>query len=51
MAKLRGQVLRFRGIPALATYHPAALLRNPGLKPAAWEDFQLLKRVAEGDVR
>jgi DNA polymerase len=26
------------------TYHPAALLRNPNLKRATWEDFQLLRR-------
>jgi DNA polymerase len=47
MAKLRGQVLDYNGIPTLATYHPAALLRNPGLKPKAWEDFKLLRTVAE----
>jgi uracil-DNA glycosylase family 4 len=47
MAELRGRVLDYNGIPALATYHPAALLRNPGLKPKAWEDFKLLRSVAE----
>ncbi len=48
MAKLRGAILRYRGIPTIATYHPAALLRNPNFKPAAWEDFQRLKRIADG---
>ncbi|MGH6817096.1 MAG: uracil-DNA glycosylase [Hyphomicrobiaceae bacterium] len=47
MAKLRGRVMDYNGIPTLATYHPAALLRSPGLKPKAWEDFKLLRSVAE----
>jgi DNA polymerase len=47
MARLRGQVLSYRGIPTIATYHPAALLRNPSLKRPAWEDFQLLRKLAE----
>jgi len=50
MGKLRGTVMRYRGIPAMATYHPAALLRNPNLKPAAWEDFQKLQRMANGET-
>ena len=48
MGKLRGNVLEYQGIPTIATYHPAALLRNPQWKAAAWEDFQLLRRIAEG---
>lgn len=47
MAKLRGRVMDYNGIPTLATYHPAAILRNPGLKPKAWEDFKLLRSTAE----
>lgn len=47
MAKLRGRVLDYNGIPTLATYHPAALLRNPRLKPNAWEDFKLLRSLAD----
>ena len=30
-------------IPALATYHPAYLLRSPGQKREAWRDFLALK--------
>jgi len=30
-------------IPAIATYHPAALLRNDDYKRPAWEDLKLLK--------
>lgn len=29
-------------IPVLVTYHPAALLRNPDLKPQAWQDLKLV---------
>lgn len=37
---LRGKVHTFRGIPAMVTYHPAALLRQQQYKRAAWEDLQ-----------
>ena len=33
----------FHGLPLLVTYHPAALLRNPGWKRPAWEDVQMLR--------
>ncbi len=45
MASLRGRVFEFRGVPVVATYHPAALLRNPKLKRPTWEDVQLARRV------
>src|SRR5690349_13282406 len=32
ISRLRGQWLEFRGMPLLATYHPAYLLRNPSAK-------------------
>ena len=47
MARLRGRVMQYDGHPTIATYHPAALLRNPGLKAKTWEDFQLLRKLAE----
>ncbi len=34
LGKMRGQNHDFCGIPVIVTYHPAALLRNPGLE--AW---------------
>jgi DNA polymerase len=37
----------YHGTPVLVTYHPAALLRNPGLKKDAWEDFKRLKAIIE----
>ena len=45
MAALRGRVFEFRGVPLIATYHPAALLRNPQLKRPTWDDVQLARRV------
>lgn len=43
IGKLRGSVHRFRdtGIPLVATYHPAYLLRSPLDKRKAWQDLQL----------
>ena len=35
----------YHGTPLVATYHPAALLRNQNLKPAAWEDFKWIRRL------
>lgn len=45
ISKLRGQEHRYHGIPLVATYHPAALLRNPNWKRPAWEDVQLARRI------
>ena len=39
MASLRGQALEYRGIPVVATYHPAYLLRNLPEKLKTWEDL------------
>lgn len=44
MADVRGSFYSYRDIRMLVTYHPAALLRNPEWKRAAWEDIQLLRR-------
>jgi len=34
----------YAGIPFIVTYHPAALLRNPGWKAKAWQDLQKIGR-------
>jgi uracil-DNA glycosylase family 4 len=47
IAKLRGQIHRYHGVPLIVTYHPAALLRNPGWKRPTWEDVQLARRVLD----
>ena len=43
MASMRGKTFAFRGVPVIPTYHPAALLRNPGLKREAWADLQRVR--------
>jgi DNA polymerase len=45
LGRLRGRWHRFRGIPAIVTYHPAYLLRNPAGKKDAWEDLQMLMKA------
>ncbi|HEY7470813.1 MAG TPA: uracil-DNA glycosylase [Gemmatimonadota bacterium] len=45
MSSLRGRIHRYEGVPLIATYHPAALLRNPTLKRPTWEDVQLLRKI------
>jgi DNA polymerase len=47
VGKLRGQVHLYRGVPLIATYHPAALLRNPAWKRPTWEDVQLARRILD----
>ncbi len=48
LSRMRGQVHRYQDIPVIVTYHPAALLRNPGTKAQAWQDFkQLLRLLSE----
>ena len=45
MASLRGQLHQYRGIPVVATYHPAYLLRNLPEKLKAWEDLVLARKT------
>mgnify|MGYP001091694162 CR=1 FL=1 len=45
MSRLRGRWHRVYGIPTIATYHPAYLLRTPTAKKDAWEDLQMLMRA------
>jgi uracil-DNA glycosylase family 4 len=44
IGKLRGRFHDFKGIPVLATYHPAFLLphRSPSKKKDVWEDMKML---------
>ena len=48
LGKLRGEVYSYQGVPLVVTYHPAALLRNPGWNRLGWDDLQLLRRVMDG---
>jgi len=44
MNRLRGRWHEFNGIPLMATYHPAYLLRNQSLseKRKVWEDMLMV---------
>ncbi|NTW82110.1 MAG: uracil-DNA glycosylase [Chlorobiaceae bacterium] len=44
MGAMRGKVIRWKDFDCFVTYHPAALLRNPGWKRGCWEDVQLMRR-------
>ncbi|MDZ7806874.1 MAG: uracil-DNA glycosylase [Gracilimonas sp.] len=44
LGKLRGKFHSFHGRELMATYHPAALLRNPKWKRPTWEDVQKLRK-------
>lgn len=50
ISALRGQIHYYQDIKVIPTYHPAALLRNPGWKRYVWEDIQLLGREYEREV-
>jgi len=50
LARLRQKVHRFgeSGLPLVATYHPAYLLRTPSDKRRAWDDLKFARRVRAG---
>lgn len=51
IGRMRGQWYQVQGIPAMVTYHPAALLRNPALKRPTWEDMQQVRdRLRSGSL-
>ncbi len=50
MASLRQQRFDYQGIPVVATYHPAYLLRNLPDKLKAWEDLVFARRVLGGQT-
>ena len=43
--RLRGQRLAYQGIPVIATWHPAYLLRQPSAKRETWEDVKRINRT------
>lgn len=45
LTDLRENIYEFEGIKVFATYHPAALLRNPHWKRGCWEDFKKFKKL------
>jgi DNA polymerase len=52
MNQLRGRWHEFNGIPLMATYHPAYLLRNQALgeKRKVWEDMLLVLERLEKPI-
>jgi uracil-DNA glycosylase len=51
IGKLRQQLHWYQGIPLVATYHPAALLRNEAWKRPTWEDLKLARRILDATIR
>ncbi|MDB5818525.1 MAG: dpo [Rhizobacter sp.] len=47
VGRLRGRVHEYRGVPLVATYHPAYLLRNLPDKAKAWDDLCLAMDTME----
>ena len=45
LTDLRENIYDLDGIKVFATYHPAALLRNPHWKRGCWEDFKKFKKL------
>lgn len=45
MGQLRGRELEYEGIPVVATWHPAYLLRQPEAKRETWEDIKRVNRL------
>lgn len=43
----RGRVHSVGEFPLVPTYHPSAVLRNPDLRAAVWEDLKLLKSILD----
>ncbi len=48
LSRLRGSLHEYAGIPLIVTYHPAALLRNRGLRRPTWEDVKWVRRQYDG---
>jgi len=47
ISKQRGQWHEYQGVPVMATYHPAYLLRTPSDKKVVWGDIKLvMERLA-----
>lgn len=48
ITRMRGTWAEAGGRPALASFHPAALLRDPLKKRDAWTDLQMIRRRLDG---
>lgn len=49
ISELRGKIFDYKienlNIKVVPTYHPAAVLRNPSLKPIVWKDMKLIMKI------
>jgi hypothetical protein len=45
VAAIRGQFCDIRGFSVMPTFHPAQLLKDPGLKRPVWEDMQQVMQI------
>ncbi|MDR1243684.1 MAG: uracil-DNA glycosylase [Endomicrobium sp.] len=51
ISRIRGAVQKYNGFKLVPTYHPAALLRNPGLKKFVWEDMKkVIHFLSTGEI-
>ncbi len=50
LGKLRVHQHAYHGIPLVATYHPAYLLRTPSDKRKAWEDLCRARAIVQADT-
>ena len=51
LGSMRKSVHFYEGIPVMATYHPAALLRNPHWKRDTWDDVRKLRALHDALAR
>lgn len=51
LGRMRGRTHLYEGVPLVATYHPAALLRNPNWIRPSWEDLQRVRQVLKEGAR
>ena len=49
ISRLRGVWRRWRGLPVMATFHPAYLLRQPVRKREVWRDLLALRAALDGE--
>ena len=47
LGQLRNKVHSLGGVPLVATYHPAALLRNPNWKKPTWDDLRIARQLLD----
>ena len=45
ITRMRGKFLDYNGTPAMPTFHPAYLLRNPSAKAEVWKDLQMVMKI------